>query len=481
MRDGSGKLRHFIGIFADITEHKAAGARIEFLAHHDALTGLPNRLVLRDSFQEALLHARQSQLRVALLFLDLDRFKTINDSLGHPAGDQLLEQTARRLKECVRTTDTVCREGGDEFLIVLANLRGPEEAVEVAQRILQRLSEPFEVDGRGLTTSCSIGISMFPDDGDDFDTLHKKADIAMYQSKKCGRSTYHFFTSLTPSDNLGCFEIETQLRTALERGELAVHFQPIVELESQRIVGAEALLRWHNALLGTVSPSQFIPVAEETGLIVSIGRWVLQQACQQAKAWQVHGHPVAVAVNISSVQIKRVDLVDLVRQVLRDTELPPHLLELELTESSLIENLQSNTDTVRQLVQLGVSLSIDDFGTGYSSLAYLKRFSVQKLKIDRSFVGDILTDKDDAAIVDAIIHLGRILSLHTVAEGVEDAEQAEQLRRSGCQFGQGFFFAKALPAHEFEALLDAQRACPVRRHDGTEARAARLTSAPEAG
>jgi diguanylate cyclase (GGDEF)-like protein/PAS domain S-box-containing protein len=457
-RDDGGAVTHFICVFTDVTERKAAEARIQFMAHHDALTGLPNRVLLRDRFAQALAQARRAKRRVALLFLDLDRFKTINDSLGHPVGDQLLRQTGNRLRQCVREIDTVSREGGDEFLIVLVDLEGPEEAAKVAQRVLARVAEPFPLGGRSLGASLSVGISLFPDDGEDFDTLHRKADIAMYHSKESGRNAYHFFDESFTPRALERLELETHLRMALQRGELAVHYQPIVELRSRRPVGAEALLRWHSPELGEVEPTRFIPLAEETGLIVPLGQWVLEQACRQAQEWRVRGlGPLTVAVNVSSVQLRRGDVLGMVRRTLRETGLPPQTLELELTESSLIANVEQVLEAVRQLRQLGVWLSIDDFGTGYSSLAYLKRFAVHTLKIDRSFVHARDGESDAAAIVEAIVTLGRSLSLRTVAEGVELPGEVESLLRAGCTLGQGFLFAPAMPPEEFTTYLEEYR------------------------
>lgn len=459
VRDGEGRPSHHVSMFSDITARKAAEARIEFMAHHDALTGLPNRIRLRERFAQAIAQTRVDKSRVALLFLDLDRFKTINDSLGHPAGDDLLRGLGERLARCVRPEDTVCRQGGDEFLILLGGIAERREVEEVATRVLEGAAEPFAWEGRSLPTSCSIGIAMYPDDGGDFDTLLKRADIAMYQSKASGRNGFHFYRAESNSINmLDNLDLENRLRGALERGELSLCYQPIVELATRRVVAAEALLRWTSPARGSISPARFIPIAEESGLIVPIGQWVLEEACREARGWQRDGKtPVKVAVNISGIQFLRTDLADVVGGVLARSGLPASALELEITESILITHVERCLETICRIQTMGVSLAVDDFGTGFSSLAYLKRFHVDTLKVDQSFVRDVLRDSENASIVRAIIDLGRSLSLHTLAEGVEEQEQADHLLAAGCRFAQGYLFARPLPAREFRAFLEASR------------------------
>jgi diguanylate cyclase (GGDEF)-like protein/PAS domain S-box-containing protein len=457
VRDGDGRPSHHVSMFSDITARKAAEARIEFMAHHDALTGLPNRIRLRERFAQAVAQARQDNSRVALLFLDLDRFNTNHDSLGHPAGDDLLRALGERLARCVRLQDTVCRQGGDEFLILLGGSGERREVEEIAHQVLRGAAEPFAWDGRSLPTSCSIGIAMYPDDGGDFDTLLKRADIAMYQSKASGRNGFHFYRAESNSINmLDNLDMENRLRGALERGELSLCYQPIVELATRRVVAAEALLRWNCPIRGQVPPSRFIPIAEESGLIVPIGQWVLEEACREARGWQRDGKtPVKVAVNISGIQFMRTDLADVVETVLARSGLPASALELEITESILITHVERCLETIRRIQTIGVSLAVDDFGTGFSSLAYLKRFQVDTLKVDQSFVRDVLHDSENASIVRAVIELGRSLSLHTLAEGVEEQEQADHLLAAGCRFAQGYLFARPLPAREFRAFLES--------------------------
>jgi diguanylate cyclase (GGDEF)-like protein/PAS domain S-box-containing protein len=462
LRDSTGQMYGYLAIAADITERKAAEQRIEFLAYHDTLTGLPNRLLVQDRFEQAIAYADRARSKVALIFLDLDNFKTINDSLGHNIGDALLKEIAVRLGECVRDTDTISRQGGDEFLIVLPALHDADAIAPVLVKILARLQDPFLIEGNELSTSVSIGIALYPDDGGDFDTLLKKADMAMYRAKDAGRNAYHFFDEQMNVEAVEHLSMRNGLRKAVERGEFVLHYQPQIDLKSGAVVGAEALIRWHHPELGMIPPARFIPVAEESGLIVPIGEWVMQEACRQAMAWQRAGLPeILVAVNLSAVQFKRGDVEQTVIGALEESGFDPALLELEITESILIQNVESVLDTVKRLKLLGVKLSIDDFGTGYSSLSYLKRFDVDKLKIDQSFVRDLAVDPDDAAIIRAIIQMAHSLNLRTIAEGVENEAMLEQLRIFSCDEVQGFHFARPMPAEEFSRYLLGERNSPT--------------------
>lgn len=454
--DQSGELESYLAFITDITERKAAEKRIEFLAYHDPLTELPNRLLLKDRFDQAVAHAQRAGLRVGLLFIDLDRFKTINDTLGHDTGDALLKEIAKRVTSCVRGTDTVSRQGGDEFLIVLSDLNHPDDACPILLKLIDRLQEPFYSESQEIGTSASMGISIFPDDGADFETLLKKADIAMYQAKDAGRNTYRFFDEAMNLEAVEHQFIFGRLRRALERDEFVLHYQPKIDLASGAITGAEALLRWNHPELGMVPPNRFIPVAEESGLINPIGEWALHEACRQAKLWNSPGRPaLSIAVNVSAVQFRRGDIENSITRALTATGLDARLLELELTESILIQNAESVLASVKRIKLMGVKISIDDFGTGYSSLSYLKRFDIDKLKIDQSFVRDLATDPDDAAIVRAIIQMARSLNLRTIAEGVETVEMLELLRTFQCDEAQGYYFARPMPAESMEAYLRA--------------------------
>jgi diguanylate cyclase (GGDEF)-like protein/PAS domain S-box-containing protein len=456
VRESDGRPKYFIYIFSDMSERQAAQQRIEFLAHHDPLTGLPNRLLLRDRMEQAQALAIRSHSRIALMFLDLDRFKTINDSLGHPVGDALLKEVVERLKGCVRDSDTISRQGGDEFVILLNEVRDGDAVSRVADKIHQRMGEPIMLGNHSLITSFSIGIALFPDDGDEFDSLLQKADTAMYHAKAAGRNGHRFFTELMNRQVVEHLTLETQLRQALENKEFVLHYQPQLDLHESGIIGVEALIRWNSPENGLISPARFIPVAEDSGMIVQIGAWVIGEACRQARAWQDAGlPPFVVAVNLSAVQFRRPDLVNTVINALVLSDLDSQWLELELTESILIQDAEATLDSVRRLKALGVRLSVDDFGTGYSSLAYLKRFSVDKLKIDQSFIRDLVSDPDDAAIVRAIIQMAHSLKLKTIAEGVETEELANLLRIFHCDEIQGFWFARPMPADELEAFVRA--------------------------
>lgn len=459
--DATGEFAGMSGTLDDITEQKRAEEKIEFLAYHDALTHLPNRLLVQDRVQLAKAHADRAHAKVAMLFLDLDNFKTINDSLGHLTGDALLREVARRLTECVRDTDTIGRLGGDEFLVILPDLPDSDAVAPVLVKLLARLADSFEIDEQELNTSASIGIALYPDDGADFETLLKKSDMAMYRAKAAGRNTYRFFDDQMNVEAVEHLRLRNGLRKALARDEFVLHYQPQIDIASGTLIGAEALIRWNHPERGLVPPGRFIPIAEDSGLIVPIGEWVLQEACRQAVAWGRAGIPgLVIAVNLSAVQFRRGDIEQSVVAALEASGLDPALLELELTESILISDSENILDIVQRLKALGVKLSIDDFGTGYSSLSYLKRFQVDKLKIDQSFVRDLATDMEDAAIVRAIIQMAGSLGLITIAEGVEDQLMLEQLRQFGCDEAQGYYFARPMPADDLPAFRARLRTHP---------------------
>jgi diguanylate cyclase (GGDEF)-like protein len=431
-----------------------AQRRLQFLAYHDALTGLPNRALFQDRFHQARTRAERERSKVALLFVDLDQFKTINDSLGHQVGDQLLIRVGERLQGCLRESDTVSRQGGDEFLLLLPDL--PEHGATAAPllSVMNRMAEPFSLEGEELTTSVSVGIAIYPDDGIEFDTLAKKADMAMYRAKEAGRNTYRFFDEQMNVEAIEQLSMRNGLRWALERGEFVLHYQPQIELVTGAIVGAEALIRWQHPELGLVGPGRFIGVAEESRLIIPIGEWVLREACRQAVAWRRAGLPdLVVAVNLSAVQFRRGDVEQTVLAAIEASGHDPALLELEITESTLIENVEEVLEVVERLKRVGVRLSIDDFGTGYSSLSYLKRFNVDKLKVDQSFIRELTADANDAAIVKAVIQMGHSLNLRVIAEGVESAEALDYLRALQCDEVQGFHFARPMEPEAFAAYV----------------------------
>ncbi len=458
LRDKDGRVIAILGTYEDITERKVNEERTRFLVYHDGLTELPNHLLAYDRLQQAMAYADREGSKVALVFLDLDNFKTINDSLGHSVGDKLLREVAARLGQCVRDTDTVSRQGGDEFLIVVPALSDTDATAPVLDKLLQTIHMPMEIDGHELSTTVSIGIAMFPDDGRDFESLMKKADTAMYRAKEAGRNTYCFYDKQMNDDVLENLQMRSGLGRALERGEFVLHYQPQIDIASGALVGVEALIRWQHPTLGMVPPGRFIPVAEETGQIVPIGEWVMMEACRQAAAWHAAGYPkISMAVNLSAIQFKRGDVEKVVIRALHESGLDPSLLELELTESILIRDTENILATVRRMKLLGVMLSIDDFGTGYSSLSYLKRFSVDKLKIDQSFIRDLATDQDDAAIVRAVVQMARSLGLRTIAEGVEDEKILDYLRIYHCDEAQGYHIARPLPADQMTAYLVAEQ------------------------
>ena len=456
VRDHRGEPTHYVGVFTDISQIKHAEARLEHLAHYDPLTELPNRLLAQLRLAHALEQAQRRHCKVGVLFIDLDQFKTVNDSLGHLAGDQLLRAIAQRLSERLRQQDTLARLGGDEFLIVLEGLQRPEEAATVAQTLIGLLTRPFTLlsSDQEIYLGASIGISLYPDDGLSVGELIQHADTTVYQAKAKGRNTYQFYTETLTRAAHERLDMESRLRRGLERGEFLLHYQPLVAVGDGRIIGAEALVRWQPPGEALVPPLRFIPLAEETGLIVALGEWVLRAACTQAQAWREAGlPPLLLAVNLSAQQFQQPGLIEQLRAVLADTGLPATSLELEITESALMQQGQDAVAMLMALKDLGVRLAIDDFGTGYSSLAYLKRFPLDKLKIDQSFVRDIPNDPGDMGITAAIIALARTLRLEALAEGVETAEQLAFLREQGCDTYQGYLFSRPVPAEEFALRL----------------------------
>ncbi len=454
VRMNGGEGDRLVWAMRDISEIKNSEEKIAYLAYHDALTGLPNRRLFNDRLKVAIATAARKNRRLALLFLDLDNFKRVNDGLGHAAGDELLEETARRLRGKVREEDTVARLGGDEFICLLVGIQEPDYAAVVAQRILDSLSKPFKLRGREFYLSASVGITLYPDDGDDPGTLLANADMAMYRAKNAGRNNYKLFTPSLNEKVQRRMALEEALRSAIDNQEFLVHYQPKVELTEGRVVGMEALVRWQRPGQGLISPGEFIPLAEDTGQIVAIGQWVLEQACRQTKAWHDQGNQgLAVSVNLSPRQFQQKDLVPMVADTLGRTGLDPDCLELEVTESMLMNSVEDAIVTLEQLNGLGVHLSMDDFGKGYSNLYYLKRFPMGTLKIDRSFVQDVAVEPDDASIVDTIINMSRSLKMKVIAEGVENHQQLRFLKERRCDQMQGFLFSRPLPTDEISSML----------------------------
>jgi len=454
IHDREGKATGAVIVFRDVSTARAMAAEMTYSAEHDFLTGLPNRMLLNDRVSQAIVLAPRHSNKVAVLFLDLDGFKHINDSLGHPIGDKLLQSIAKRLVDCVRTSDTVSRQGGDEFVLLLSEVHRSEDAAISALRILQAVAEAHSIDQHDLHVTASIGVSVYPDDGQDAETLIKNADTAMYQAKENGRQSYQFFK---PAMNVRAVErqsIEENLRRALERQEFALHYQPKINLRTGEISGAEALLRWMHPVRGPVSPAQFIPVAEDCGLILPIGQWVLREACKQARAWADAGLPLpTMAVNISSMEFREDNFIESVFTTLSETGLDPKSLELELTESVLMKRAESAASVLKTLRSRGVQIAVDDFGTGYSSLSYLRKFPINALKIDQSFVRQITSTPDDTTIVTAVISMGRSLKLRVVAEGVETQEELTFLRARLCDEAQGYYFSRPVRPEQFAKLL----------------------------
>lgn len=455
LRDASGEISSLLGITRDVTEHKLSEERIKYLANFDALTGLPNRSQLDDHLKYALSLAKRNDGHLAVMFIDLDHFKDINDTLGHSIGDAFLVEVARRLLQVLREEDTATRLGGDEFILMLPE-SDAQGAVRVAEKVLEIISRPYHIEQYDLAITASIGIALYPDDGTDLETLSRSADTAMYRAKQEGRDGYRFFTAEMQARASRNMQLVNALRLALKHDELQVHYQPQVSLVDGHLIGVEALIRWQNPKLGMVSPAEFIPVAEDSGLILPIGEWVLRTAVQQLKRWIDAGYaPMVVAVNLSAIQFRHHSLPEMVTRILKEADLSPEYLELELTEGVAMYDPQAAIAVMNTLHELGIRMSIDDFGTGYSSLNYLKKFKVYKLKIDQSFVHDISTDQEDRAIVAAIISMSGDLGLQTIAEGVETAEQLAFLRAQGCDEAQGYYFSKPLPADQMQLLLDA--------------------------
>lgn len=463
--DEAGKLTGIIESARDITDRlqveddlREHQKHLDFLAHHDSLTGLPNRLLLNDRLRHAMANSTRMKQALGLLFIDLDRFKNINDSLGHELGDELLREVAKRLHGCLREPDTLARMGGDEFVVILERVESPQQVSQVARKIIECFTRSFLLSGHEIFVTSSIGISLYPDDAIDIKELMKSADVAMYRAKANGRNNYQFYKPEMNARTHDRLLLENRLRKALEEDQLLLHFQPQVNLLSGELTGMEALIRWQPPGERMIAPVEFIPLAEETGLILPIGEWVLRTACLQVQSWQEMGlNPVRLSVNISALQFNQHDFLDTVDRILVETKVNPQWLELEITESAAMDNIESTISILDQLKRRGFHLSIDDFGTGYSSLSYLKRLPITKLKIDRSFVRDITVDTDNAAITSSIIALAQSMNLEVIAEGIETEEQAEFLLMRGCRLGQGFLYSRPIPVDMMAKILEVQK------------------------
>lgn len=457
LNNAQGEPENYIAIFNDITEYKNSRAQIDFLAHHDNLTGLPNRVLLNDRLEMAINAGTRQGEKVGVLFLDLDRFKNVNDSLGHAVGDQLLIETAKRLSATVRTGDTVSRLGGDEFVVLFPKIKDDSNLADLTIKLRDILQFPYNVGGISLHVTPSIGIAIFPDDGDSVNSLIKNADAAMYLAKEKGRNNYQFYTPLLNSRTLDRLKLESDLRLALEQNSFELHYQPQVFAHNGKLWGAEALVRWRHPERGLVSPADFIPLAEETGLIIQLGEWVFEQAARQVTAWRKQGLAnLIVSVNISAVQFRKDDFVDSIKTILEEEGAEAHSLELELTESILMHDMESSIQTLNDLRELGFRIAIDDFGTGFSSLNYLRRLPVNVLKIDQSFVREMVVEKASLAIVESVISLAHSLGKETIAEGVETQAELDILNARNCRLIQGYYFSKPLPAAAFEVWVNAR-------------------------
>lgn len=464
-RDNQGNIQYVTGVLNDVTERQYANQHIHHLAYYDALTDLPNQRLMIDRLTQALAQAHRENELVGVVFIDLDNFKVVNDTLGHAAGDILLKEAAQRLSSTVHEGDSVARYGGDVFVVLLTGATYLEEITALVQELLATFSMPFLIDGHENYTSASMGISVYPHDGHDVHTLIKNADMAVYRAKAVGRNQYQFFTADMNASLFTRLTLENALARALEREEFLLYYQPQVDIESGIVIGAEALLRWNHPKLGLVPPNQFIPLAEENGLIIPIGEWVLKEACRQAKSWQNEGlTDLQIAVNLSATQFRSPNLLRCIQNALDESGLDPHYLELELTESMIMSNVESTLDFLAVLKSMHIHLALDDFGTGYSSLNYLKRCPLDLIKIDQTFVYDIATDSDDQALVKAIIMIARSLRLEVIAEGVEHPAQLDILRQEGCNLIQGYYYSKPVPAHEFlDKVIELQSKLDISR------------------
>lgn len=460
VKNAEGVVINHLAIFSDISERRLAQERIQQLAHYDVLTGLPNRVLFNDRLEQAMIAAQRNHSKISLLFLDIDRFKQINDTLGHGVGDQLLQSVGQRLLECVREQDTVSRQGGDEFIVVLSDA-GSEGAELVADKIMQHITQPYIIEQHDLRVTASIGIAVYPDHAQDSESLIKYADVAMYQAKESGRNCFLHFDPAINASSYERLQLETALRGALERDELRIFYQAQVNLSDGRVLGCEALVRWQHASLGMLYPEKFIPLAEETGLVAAINYWVLEQAIKQCRAWRDAGfESLTMSVNLSALQFRQHNLLQQIHDLLQKYAVPASALDLELTEGILMQGVERTLATLHELAAMGVIISIDDFGTGYSSLSYLKRFPIQQLKIDQSFVRDVATDASDATMVRTIILMAHSLRLQVIAEGVETQAQVDFLRQCGCECAQGYYFSRPVAAAEFEKQLKLDQACP---------------------
>jgi len=457
-----GKVIMISGFQTDITKEILALEEVEkqknilhHQAHHDALTGLPNKILFMDRLEQAIKKAKRSFNKIAVLFIDLDNFKKINDSMGHDTGDEVLVQVATRLQNCIRKSDTLARLGGDEFIIIIDEIKDKDLAIHLAQKLVLAMSEPLHVKGQDTYITNSVGVSIFPEDGYDANTLLKNADAAMYKAKDDGKNSYQFYKEEMTEKAFERLLMENSLRQALENEEFVVHYQPQIDTKTEELVGMEALVRWNHPSMGLVPPSKFIPLAEETGLIVQLDRWVMKTAMNQISKWNSqNAENKFVSLNLSMKQLDQKDFLEFVKKSLHETKCLPSFLELEITESQIMKDAKKCIHILEKVKELGILISIDDFGTGYSSLSYLKKFPISKIKIDQSFVRDLPTDEDDVALVKAIISIAKNLNLSTIAEGVETNEQREFMLKHGCDKIQGYFYSKPIPADEMEKLLE---------------------------
>jgi diguanylate cyclase (GGDEF)-like protein len=455
VKDEEGQVANYIILFSDVTKQKEDERRLHFLAYHDSLTGLPNRTLFQQRSEESLLRASRNSSKAAVMFMDVDHFKTVNDSLGHAYGDDLLKNIAARLQECVRKTDIVARVGGDEFTVLLNEVRDSGDVALIAKKVLDRMGASFTVAGHEIFVSASIGISFYPDDGDNAAVLIKNADAAMFAAKEQGRNNYQFFSAEMNAQALETLMMASSLRLAVEREELLLEYQPRIDLHGGKVMGAEALVRWNHPNLGRIMPGQFIGLAEKTGLIEPIGEWVLRKACVQMVEWRQNGFgQMRVAVNLSARQFRHPDLTELVARILQETRLEADALELEVTESMVMHDPQRTAVILERLKEMGVAVAIDDFGTGYSSLSYLKRFPIDYIKIDQSFIRGIPQDAEDMGITSAIIAMGKTLGVKLIAEGVDRTEQLAFLKGEGCNEGQGYLISSPIPGNAMEKFVE---------------------------